>query len=380
MKPLFKIGNRVTPTDGPHGKFLPREWIEVCRVGSWPNSAPFSVTMPDGTVKDFPKGCVQVINKEDLARMVDAFDYEPDSTLLIDVDHQAGSGRHATEASGWVVDLVLGNAALDPSGVAGAGDAGDACLWARPRYSAAGIKRVAGGEYLQLSPVLLNRFLPGEENKTVPMVSPNRLAEVALTNKPAMLLTKISNQMVGEVPAPIVTENPNPNPTPKMNQIAKLLGLGGAATEEEIRAAIAALQSNAAASETEVANHRAAAASRFVEDNQARIANTDAARQLWQAAHVANPANAQAMMDAITPAVVATANAARPVAPVFTATRPPVGVVTENVQATKAPADMTDAELFATYNAQPKGAVKLEFYRANRDRLQKIEGGQTPAA
>lgn len=372
MKVRLKIKNRKVPK-GPHGKFQPREWLECARVGEWPNTTPFEAVLPDGTTQDFDQGCIQVITENDLDAMVNYFDYSQDTPTLIDEDHLAGTPGRGTNGSGYVVELVKGFANVDPSGMAGEGPADAACLWGKPRYSTKGVKAVTGGEFFNLSPVLGCTFLsPAEMQNSIPKLRPVCLAEVALTNRPNMNLTSISNALP-EPPKPVGSIEPTPETKQieNMKSIAAKLGLPETATEAEILTAIQALQDASKSTATEIANMKSSAADAFVTANQARIPNTDAARAHWKRMHIQNSQAAEAMLGA--PAQVTTQNTTT--VPVFqpavvtTPATPGAEVTTQNTTTEADPSKMDDQQLLKAYNSQPKGNPKAAFYRAHKARL-----------
>lgn len=383
-KLLISTRNRKAKR-GPHGKYIPRKWVEVARVGEWPNAAPAEARLPDGTEVTYPQGVVQVITVDSLNEMLENFEFS-DTPTFFDKEHESTVPGKKPGSLAWVVDMQLGNASVDPSGQPGEGLATEACLWAEPRYSATGLNSVEGGEFLELSPHYGCRFLPGQETAEIPRVEPVFLSDVALTLKPNMRLTSISNARPDPVAPPMQNPvgpngptKPETKPKTTMKKLAALLGLPETATEDELAAALQAVLDSQKSTATEVANMKAAAADAFVTKHAASIPNTDAARNAWKQIHIANAAQAEAMIGggAIQPAVVAPVqNAAPAVVPVFQPSQatPPAtpGAAVETNNAVPDPSKMDDATLLKTYNSQAKGPPKAAFYRANKTRLSKL--------
>lgn len=383
-KLLISTRNRKAKR-GPHGKYIPRKWVEVARVGEWPNKAPAEATLPDGTTRVYDQGVVQVITVDSLNEMLENFEFN-DTPTFFDKEHESTVPGKKPGSLAWVVDMKMGNASVDPSGQPGEGLATEACLWAEPRYSATGLNSVEGGEFLELSPHYGCRFLPGQETADIPRVEPVFLSDVALTLKPNMRLTSISNARPDPVPAPPVqnpvgsTEPTKPETKPKttMKKLAALLGLPETATEDELAAALQAVLDAQKSTATEVANMKAAAADAFITKHAASIPNTDAARAAWKTLHIANAAQAEAMIGggANQPTTAPVQNAAPAVVPVFqpaAATVPATpGAAVETQNAVPDPSKMDDAMLLKTYNSQPKGEPKALFYRAHKARLSKL--------
>lgn len=122
---------------------------------------------------------------------------------------------------------------------------------------------------------------------------PTRLVSVGLTNKPAILADPVLNK---EQPAPPLSQPAKADkPTegkPKMNEIAKALGLAEGAAEADIVAAIAALQKKVTDAESVALN---AEANACADKNADKIMN----REQFVAAYVLNKAVALQLIDAV---------------------------------------------------------------------------------
>ena len=139
------LANRFSPpVDG---------WIQLSPVGKFPHAT----------------GVVQIVDAEALSALVNS--YEGD--LLLDFDHESSDPNKRTTAAGWI-DRIEAR--------------GDG-LWAHVRWSEAGDRALANGEYRFVSPVWDVEPITGND------VRPVRLLEAGLTNKPNLKSLKpISNR------------------------------------------------------------------------------------------------------------------------------------------------------------------------------------------
>jgi len=185
-------------------------WAQIAAPGAYPHA----------------KG-LNVFTREDLAHVAAAFTREVDPArgLLVDFEHESIQPEGSTEAAGWVTACT---------------QRPDGTLWARVRWSDAGRAALEGGRYRFCSPVL-------HSEQRADGWHPVALQSLALTNRPNLKgLTPLSHR-----------ENPT---TITMNKIALALGLPETATETDILAAIAALQTERETATTTMANRELDAA------------------------------------------------------------------------------------------------------------------------
>ncbi len=218
MKPDYILAN-------PDGSF------QALRTGEFPNTR----TGPDGVVQHF----LQVVEAQDLARVVQVWEAEGRPELRIDADHLSYNAGQPSASLGWVQDLTVQDDRLVP----------------RARWSSEGIKLLEGGVYRKCSAVIQCADEPGQpagagQTRENPIrTRPVRLDSVALTNVPNIPgLQLLSNRAPdGDYGRPT---NPT-QPTKKMElaALAALLGLPPeTVTAEAITAAITTLLEDAKAS------------------------------------------------------------------------------------------------------------------------------------
>jgi hypothetical protein len=152
----------------------PDDYYLIEAFGEHPNSA---------------AGVVQVIDAKAGAAMVESFNrqFGPGSVgLLVDFDHLSRSAAHETRAAGWVESLV---SRMDG-------------LYAKIRWSDAGLKAVTAGEYRFFSTEYDSsdtEEIPGKKNHFRPTV----LHGLALTNRPNNRGQRsITNRQVGGALSP----------------------------------------------------------------------------------------------------------------------------------------------------------------------------------
>jgi hypothetical protein len=130
-------------------------WVQVTPCGEYPHKG---------------AGVTQVIDRASCDAMVSDFNARKAAEnfpgVLVDFDHFSLDTDKPSEAAGWISEL----------------EARDDGLWARVRWSDAGLSAVTGGRYRLLSPVF--RHPGGTEDLGEGRVRPVVLESVALTNEP----------------------------------------------------------------------------------------------------------------------------------------------------------------------------------------------------
>ena len=163
----------LTPiTTARDGAFqLPADgFVQVMPFGEWPGAVEFGGAPPEalqGVCKD-DEGRAwlpirQVLDREAAEAILAAF--KPD--MLLDYDHFADDPDSATRAAGWGEEMQI-----RPDG-----------LYCRVRWTADGLKDVAGGNYRFISPVFpfaALRNIGGDRWR------PTAMSGAALTNKPRL--------------------------------------------------------------------------------------------------------------------------------------------------------------------------------------------------
>jgi len=125
---------------------------------------------PCGEFPHTGAGVVQVVDRAACDAMAEAFNARKADTnfpgVLIDFDHFSMDTGQSSEAAGWITEL----------------ESRDTGLWARVRWSDAGLAAVQGGRFRLMSPV----FPPPSqcENLGGGRIRPRALVSVALTNEP----------------------------------------------------------------------------------------------------------------------------------------------------------------------------------------------------
>ena len=125
---------------------------------------------PLGDFKHVGAGVTQVIDREACDRIAADFNARKSDTnfpgVLVDFDHFSLDTEKSSEAAGWISDL----------------ESRDTGLWARVRWSDAGLSAVSGGRFRLMSPV----FPPPSacEDLGGGKIRPVMLVSVALTNEP----------------------------------------------------------------------------------------------------------------------------------------------------------------------------------------------------
>lgn len=130
-------------------------WVQVTPCGEFPHAG---------------AGVTQVIDREACDRIAADFNGRKSDAnfpgVLVDFDHFSLDTEKSSEAAGWISDL----------------ESRDTGLWARVRWSDAGLSAVQGGRFRLMSPV----FPPPSacEDLGGGKIRPVMLVSVALTNEP----------------------------------------------------------------------------------------------------------------------------------------------------------------------------------------------------
>lgn len=199
--------------------------VQICPLGKWPN----------GEV-------MQDCSKEMLEKVAAAEDGE----VLVDFEHNAETGGDTTAAA-WVSNLRVD---------------GERGLVGDFKFTDVGAEAVAQRRLRFLSPA----FSCDEVSEK--MYAPKKLISVALTNKPNIPVHCVLNREGLEVSnVEETTKDPN------MDKIKELLGLGAEASEEDIIAAVTALQEQVATLNSEKEEAEAEA---FAEENKETLNKEDA--------------------------------------------------------------------------------------------------------
>ena len=144
-------------------------WVQVTPCGEFPHVG---------------AGVTQVIDREACDRIAADFNGRKSDAnfpgVLVDFDHFSLDTEKSSEAAGWISDL----------------ESRDTGLWARVRWSDAGLSAVRGGRFRLMSPV----FPPPSacEDLGGGKIRPVMLVSVALTNEPNIKGGRpIANRQVG---------------------------------------------------------------------------------------------------------------------------------------------------------------------------------------
>lgn len=257
----------------------------TCRETSEEGNARWFQTFPpfgrypvDGTLPDAKKGAVLVLDKEGADALLAAFNEDagkPDwPGILVDREHFSTMADKPSDAMAWARGIRL---------------ASDGSIWTRWDFT-------PEGERLWRERVLVNRSpcFVCEANKDETEFRPLRLVSIGMTNTPHF--TELSTRAAARS-----TEKTNPQKEEtKMDKIAEALGLEPGATEEQILAAIAALNERATTAEAsatdaekkleeEEAQCRSLKCDAFVAKHSAKIADAAA----FRAAYMKDPETAE---------------------------------------------------------------------------------------
>ena len=130
-------------------------WAHITPCGEFPHAGA-------GVVQVIDRAACDAIAADFNARKADA----NFPGVLVDFDHFSLDTAQSSEASGWITEL----------------ESRDTGLWARVRWSDAGLAAVQGGRFRLMSPV----FPPPSqcEDLGCGKIRPRALVSVALTNEP----------------------------------------------------------------------------------------------------------------------------------------------------------------------------------------------------
>ncbi len=278
----------------------------------------------DGNPKH--NGEVQRVTPEAVARLVANFENE----LLVDFDH-ASETTPTTEAAAWLVALRA-----DPElGLAG-----------RMKFTDIGAAAVSNRRYRFVSAA----WYVDDAG------APERLSSVALTNKPNLPVRPMLNRAHTNTAATPQTTNPKDTP---MEKLKTLLGLAPEATDEDVAAAVAALQKQLQEQAQAQAEREAEA---FANENS----EDEKEKEVLKNAYRAAPETAKLMAGLI---------------------KRPAATPVTNSQAAKAPpsfATLTSASppalnALQQYEAMPEGKAKREFLRANAIQINTLKNEKEAA-
>jgi len=184
-----------------------------------------------------PDPIVQIVDAEAVAAMVRRFaeSAQQGVGMLVDFDHESLQPDGSTRAAGWIQEM----------------QAREDGLYARIRWSAAGLAAVQGGDYLYLSPVFpetgaeeLGRDAAGHRRLRL-----REISRAAVTNDPGLRgIRAVANRATPQTPDP---------KGPQMIKLAKLLNLPDTATEDDLAAALQGKLDRLAELETKAADAQA---------------------------------------------------------------------------------------------------------------------------
>ena len=278
-------------------------------------------TLHDGGKRN---GTVQHCSKAAFEALVANWKAAGSPDVLVDVDHASARGG-STEAAAWCNSLEV-----DENGLQGVFN-----------LTPKGLELVKNRSYRFVSPGWT----------LSPDGTPVSLCSVALTNRPNLPVEPVVNadETGGRDP-----DDPNSrkdNPEMDIKKLAVALGLSETATEEEVLAAIKAMQDREAQAAAEAAN---AKAEEFA-DNAVKAGKIAAnSKEAVKAAYLKSPEVAQEMLNS----VAAPAPAAK--LPDFTAAKQPTAL-----NARTPGKDADPVEVYNAYMAMPEGADKDAYLAAN---------------
>ena len=286
-------------------------------------------TLHDGGKRN---GTVQHCSKAAFEALVANWKAAGSPDVLVDVDHASASGG-STEAAAWAKNLRVE----------------DDGLCADFELTPRGRELVEGRSYRFVSP----GWTLSKDG------TPLALCSVALTNRPNLPVKPMVNASAeagGRDP-----DDPNSrkdNPEMDIKKIAAALGLPETATEEEVLAAVKAMQDREAQAAAEAAN---AKAEEFAE-NAVKAGKISAnSKEAVKAAYLKSPEVAQEMLNSVA--------APAPAAPLpnFSAAKKPIAL-----NAAQPGADADPVAVYNAYVAMPEGSEKEAYLAAN---AAKIEAG-----
>ena len=279
-------------------------------------------TLHDGGKRN---GTVQHCSKAAFEALVANWKAAGSPDVLVDVDHASAHGG-STEAAAWCNSLEV-----DDNGLQGVFN-----------LTPKGLELVKNRSYRFVSPGWT----------LSPDGTPVSLCSVALTNRPNLPVKPVVNadETGGRDP-----DDPNSrkdNPEMDIKKLAAALGLPETATEEEVLAAIKAMQDREAQAAAEAAN---AKAEEFA-DNAVKAGKIAAnSKEAVKAAYLKSPEVAQQMLNSV-------AAPAKPAAqlPDFGRAKQPTAL-----NAATPGKDADPVEVYNAYMAMPEGADKDAYLAAN---------------
>ena len=279
-------------------------------------------TLHDGGKRN---GTVQHCSKAAFEALVANWKAAGSPDVLVDVDHASARGG-STEAAAWCNSLEV-----DDNGLQGVFN-----------LTPKGLELVKNRSYRFVSPGWT----------LSPDGTPVSLCSVALTNRPNLPVKPVVNadETGGRDP-----DDPNSrkdNPEMDIKKLAAALGLPETATEEEVLAAIKAMQDREAQAAAEAAN---AKAEEFA-DNAVKAGKIAAnSKEAVKAAYLKSPEVAQEMLNSV-------AAPAKPAAklPDFGRAKQPTAL-----NARTPGKDADPVEVYNAYMAMPEGADKDAYLAAN---------------
>ena len=293
--------------------------------------APLTVQLsPFGefTLRDGGKrsGTVQHCSRAAFEAMVANWKAAGAPAVLVDIDHASATGV-STEAAAWATNLRV-----EEDGLCADFD-----------LTPKGRELIAGRSYRFVSP----GWTLADDG------TPLALCSVALTNRPNLPVKPVVNAdgAGGRDPDDPNTETKG-NPEMDLKKIAAALGLPETATEEDVLAAIKAMQDREAQAAAEAAN---AKAEEFA-DNAVKAGKIAAnSKEAVKAAYLKSPEVAQEMLNSV-------AAPAKPAAqlPDFGRAKQPTAL-----NAATPGKDADPVEVYNAYMAMPEGADKDAYLAAN---------------
>ena len=285
-------------------------------------------TLHDGGAMN---GKVQHCTREAFEALVANWKAMGSRDVLVDVDHASATGR-STEAAAWAKNLRVE----------------DDGLCADFELTPRGRELVGGRSYRFVSP----GWTLSKDG------TPLALCSVALTNRPNLPVKPVVNSGDAGGRDPDDPNSRKDNPEMDIKKIAAALGLPETATEEEVLAAVKAMQDREAQAAAEAAN---AKAEEFAENavKAGKIAANS--KDAVKAAYLKSPEVAQEMLNS----VAAPAPAAK--LPDFGAAKKPIAL-----NAAQPGADADPVAVYNAYVAMPEGSEKEAYLAAN---AAKIEAG-----
>ena len=268
-------------------------------------------------------GTVQHCTREAFEALVANWEASGSPEVLVDVDHASATGG-STEAAAWAKNLRVE----------------DEGLCADFELTPRGRELVEGRSYRFVSP----GWTLSKDG------TPLALCSVALTNRPNLPVKPVVNSGETGGRDPDDPNSRKDNPEMDIKKLAAALGLPETATEEDVLAAIKAMQDREAQAAAEAAN---AKAEEFA-DNAVKAGKIAAnSKEAVKAAYLKSPEVAQEMLNSV-------AAPAKPALPNFNAAKKP-----EALNAAKPGADADPVAVYNAYVAMPEGAEKDAYLAAN---------------